>query len=299
MKVLLLKLPTPSAPLVEAIRALDPTVELIPYRPGIETDALADLEVVLGWSLPVGLAPRLPRLRWVASVAAGIEKLLAADLPAHVAVSRIVDPEQAVGIAQHVAMMALRQVRALPMYEAQQRERRWTREPIAAAHSRVVVLGAGSVGSAVASVLKALGFVVRTWSRSAGGALDAALAEADIVVCALPLTAATHGLLDARAFARMPRGAYLINVARGQHVVEPDLIAAIASGHLAGAALDVQAQEPLPADDPLWAVPGILITPHIAAQSSDRTIAAQFVEAARAYRGGEPLPNQVDRTLGY
>ncbi|NUZ05445.1 NAD(P)-dependent oxidoreductase [Piscinibacter koreensis] len=299
MKVLLLKLATPAAPLVDAIRALDPSIELLPYHADASDAELAQVEVALGWSLPVGVAPRLPRLAWVASVAAGVEKLLAPDLPPQVVVSRIVDPEQAVGIAQHVALMALRHVRGLPMYEAQQCERRWVREPIAAAHPRVAVLGAGAVGREIARVLDALGFAVRTWSRSSGGPLDEALAAADIVVCALPLTPATHAILDAHAFALMPRGGYVINVARGQHVVEADLIAAIRAGHLAGAALDVQAHEPLPADDPLWSVPGVVITPHIAAQSSTATIAAQFVDAVHRHRRGEPVPNRVDRALGY
>ena len=97
----------------------------------------------------------------------------------------------------------------------------------------------------------------------------------------------------------MPRGAYLINVARGAHVVEPDLIAAVRSGHLSGAALDVQRHEPLPADDPLWTVPGITITPHIAAQPSTDTVAEQFVASARAFARGDPLPNEVDRARGY
>ena len=116
---------------------------------------------------------------------------------------------------------------------------------------------------------------------------------------ALPLTPQTEGLLNARTLAWLPRGAYLINIARGAHVVESDLIAAVRSGHLAGAALDVQAHEPMPADDPLWAEPGITITPHIAAQSSPRTIAEQFVQGWRCLRRGVPPPNPVDRALGY
>jgi len=120
-----------------------------------------------------------------------------------------------------------------------------------------------------------------------------------VVINALPLTPATEGLLNAAAFAAMPRGAYFVNIARGGHVVEPDLIAAVRSGHLAGAALDVQGREPLPADDPLWIVPGITITPHIAAQPSNKRVAEQFVAGLRCLRRGEPLPNLVDRARGY
>jgi len=118
-------------------------------------------------------------------------------------------------------------------------------------------------------------------------------------VCALPLTAQTEGLLDARAFAQMPKGSYLINVARGAHVVEPDLIDAVNRGHLSGAALDVQCNEPMASDDPLWAIPGITITPHIAAQPSPQTIAAQFVVGLRCLQRGQSPPQIIDRARGY
>ena len=125
------------------------------------------------------------------------------------------------------------------------------------------------------------------------------LGGSDIVVCALPLTPQTAGPARRQALALMPRGSYLINIARGAHVVEADLIDAVRSGHLAGAALDVQNHEPLPADDPLWDVPGISITPHIAAQSSPHTIALQFVQGWRCLQRGEAPHNLVDRKRGY
>jgi phosphoglycerate dehydrogenase-like enzyme len=148
-------------------------------------------------------------------------------------------------------------------------------------------------------MLQALGFEVTGFRRSGGPSLEQVLRASEIAVCALPLTPQTRGLLDARTLAWLPPGAYLINIARGEHVVEPDLIAAVRSGRLAGAALDVQAREPLPADDPLWAEAGITITPHIAAQSSPQTIAAQFVQGWRSLQRGEVPPNQVDRARGY
>ena len=299
MKTLLLTDPMPAGWFNTAVRQLAPELSLVDYRRDMTDAELADIEVVLGWQFPRGVAGRLPQLKWVCSVAAGVEKLLVPDLAAHVPVSRIVDVEQADGIAQLVVMMALRHARQLPLYEAQQHRREWVRVPTAAVRSRVVVLGAGTMGGAVARLLAAVGFEVRSWSRSTGEALDAVLAAGDIVVCALPLTAQTEGLLDARTLAQMPRGAYLINIARGAHVVEPDLIAAVRSGHLAGAALDVQRHEPMAADDALWGVPGITITPHIAAQSSAATIAAQFVAGLRCVERGELPPNVVDRIRGY
>lgn len=284
--------------LVAAVSALRPDAELLRWRSDLPESDLARVNVVLGWAMPPALAGRLPALRWVCAMAAGVEKLLVPGLPAQVPISRIVDPDQALGIAQYVAAVVLDHVRGLARYRAQAAQRDWTRQPMAAARHRVGVLGYGEVGREVGRVLGALGFVVRGWRRD-GTALHDFLAGSEIVVNALPLTPATAGLLDAAAFAAMPRGSYLVNIARGGHVVEADLIAAVRSGQLAGAALDVQQREPLPADDALWAQPGITITPHIAAQSSMATVAAQFVAGLQALAEARPLPNPVDRARGY
>ncbi|MEO8058107.1 MAG: NAD(P)-dependent oxidoreductase [Burkholderiales bacterium] len=299
MKTLLLTDPMPAGYFTHAIHAVDPGVDLLPWRADISDAELAEVEVVLGWRFPRGVAARLPKLKWVCAVAAGVDKLLVPELAAHVNVSRIVDTEQGHGIAQFVVMMALRHARELVMYEQLQREHAWRRQPVAVVRSRVAVLGMGEMGGVVARLLDSVGFDVRGWSRSSGGALEALLSSSDIVVCALPLTPQTRGLLDAGAFARMPQGSYLINIARGEHVVEADLIDAVRNGHLAGAALDVQCNEPMAADDPLWEVPGITITPHIAAQSSPETIAKQFVAGLRCVQRGEQPPQTVDRRRGY
>jgi phosphoglycerate dehydrogenase-like enzyme len=299
MKVLLVTQPMPAAVFIAAIRARAPELELVEYRSTLSDGELADVDVVLGWQMPPGLPVRLPRVGWVCSVAAGVEKLLAPDLAPHVRVSRIVDREQAAGIAQFVVAMALRHARDLERYERQQRARDWSRQPVPMARHSVGVLGTGAMGSEIAAWLERCGLLVRGWNRRSGERFEAVLGASEIVVCALPLTAETEGILDARAFALMPRGAYVINVARGAHIVEPDLIAAVRSGHLSGAALDVQRKEPLPADDPLWSVPGVTITPHIAAQPSTETIADQFVASVRALERSEALPNEIDRRRGY
>jgi glyoxylate/hydroxypyruvate reductase len=299
MKVLLATQPMPAAVFIEAIRARAPALALVEYRSSLSDAELADVDIVLGWQMPAGLPARLPRLRWVCSVAAGVEKLLAPELAPDVRVARIVDREQAAGIAQFVVAMALRHARSLELYEAQQRARDWTRRPLPIARHPVGVLGTGAMGGEIAAWLERCGLVVRGWNRRSPESFDELLAASEIVVCALPLTPTTEGILDAQAFARMPRGAYVINVARGQHIVEPDLIAAVRSGHLSGAALDVQRREPLPADDPLWSVPGITITPHIAAQPSTETVADQFVASIRALERGDPMFNEVDRARGY
>lgn len=299
MKILLLTHPLPAEPYLDALRRARPADEIVIWSRDLPAARWADAEVVLGWRFPAGVACAMPRLRWVCSVAAGVDKLLVPELPAAVPVSRIVDPDQALGIAQYVTAMALRFARELPRYDGQQRERVWTRHPMAAARHRVCVLGQGATGQEIARMLAACGFAVQGWRRSQGRPLHEALSEAQIVVCALPLTPQTTGLIDREALAAMPRGGAFINIARGAHVVEDDLLAALRSGHLAFAALDVQVNEPLPPESPLWDAPNLVITPHIAAQSSVETIVAQFVEGLEALRAGRPLPRLVDRQLGY
>ncbi len=299
MKILLITTPMPEAYFSAALRHMQPDIDVLDYRRDLSDAELAEVEVVLAWSLPPGLAGRLKKLKWVCSVAAGVEKLLVDDLAAEVPVSRIVDPEQAEGIAQFTVLMALRHARGLAAYAEQQQRREWIRQPVAVVRHRVAVLGMGAMGNTVARLMAQVGFQVEGWTRRSADTLDAVLERSEIVVLALPLTAETEGILDARAFARMPRGGYLINIARGAHVVEADLIAAVQSGHLAGAALDVQCREPMPADDPLWAVPGIVITPHIAAQSSPQTIAAQFLAGLACVKRGDLPPQLVDRVRGY
>lgn len=290
--------PALSEALAGAVRTQRPDLEVHTWRRDLPDDLLARVDVLLGWTWPPQLTGRLPRLRWVCCSAAGVDKLLVPGLPPSVPVSRIVDPDQAVAIAQYVATVLLAQVRQLPVYQAQQQARQWLRHPLGASRQTVGVLGYGEVGQEIGRVLGALGFSVAGW-RSRSGPLTEFLADREIVVVSLPLTAQTHGLLNAQAFAAMPRGAYLINIARGQHVVEADLIAALASGHLAGAALDVQQTEPMTADDPLWTTPGVLVTPHIAGQSSNAVVVGQFLAGLAALDAGAALPNVVDRGRGY
>ena len=299
MKILLITTPMPEAYFSAALRQMQPDIDVLDYRRDLSDAELAEVDVVLAWSFPSGVAGRLKKLKWVCSVAAGVEKLLVDDLAAEVPVSRIVDPEQAEGIAQFTVLMALRHARGLAAYAEQQQRREWIRQPVAVVRHRVAVLGMGAMGNTVARLMAQVGFQVEGWTRRSADTLDAVLERSEIVVLALPLTAETEGIMDARAFARMPRSGYLINIARGAHVVEADLIAAVQSGHLAGAALDVQCREPMPADDPLWAVPGIVITPHIAAQSSPQTIAAQFLAGLACVKRGDLPPQLVDRVRGY
>jgi len=271
-----------------------------------------DVEAILAFRMAAGIASRFPAVRFVGCAGAGVDELLETpDLPTRVPITRAVDALQGTRMAQYVALTVLRHFRELPRLEMQQRATRWNRPPPASESEFAVgVMGAGSIGAPVADVLSRLGFPVAVWTRT-GSTLDGAasfggidalpgfLARSRIVVCALPLTAATRGLLAAPTFAQLPLGAYVINVSRGRVLVEADLVAAIDAGHLAGAALDVYETEPLPANSPLWSHPRILCTPHIAAEPRAAVAAAQFVENLRRARTGLPLENVVDRTRGY
>ena len=256
--------------------------------------------------------PRFPALKFIACAGAGVDDLLAMpDLPSHVPVVRAVDPLQGQRMAQYVALMALRFARELPRLEAQHAQGSWHRFlPESEDRRTVGVMGHGSIGAPIVDILARLGYPVAVWTRTAhridgaesfagDGALDAFLARSAILVCALPLTAATTGLLGRAAFAALPRGAYVVNVSRGAVLREHDLIKAVESGHLAGAALDVFEVEPLPAASPLWKHPKILCTPHIAAMPRPDVAARQFLDNLRRARAGAPLANIVDRIRGY
>ena len=292
-----------------ALRAVAPDERVFTDPAAASTD---EIEAILAFRIAPGIAPRFPALRFVGCAGAGVDEVLATpDLPAHVPVTRAVDPLQGARMAQYVALAALRHYRELPRFEAQQRESRWTRPPPALETDFAVgVMGCGSIGAPVVDVLSRLGFPVAVWTRTArtiegvasfagAEALPAFLARSHFLVCTLPLTAATRGVLDARALAQLPPGAYVINVSRGRVLVEADLVAAIDAGRLAGAALDVYETEPLPAGSPLWRHPKILCTPHIAAEPRPEVAAAQFVDNLRRARAGLPLVNVVDRGRGY
>ena len=312
MSILLLTRPQPPELFTPLLRDALPAVEI--FHSGAElTSAQADgVEAIIAWWLKPGTCGRYPRLKLVCATAAGVEKLISdPSLRNDVAVMRIVDPMVNLGIAQYVVLMALRHSRTLPLYVEQQRRHDWTRHRAVEPYAMTVgILGLGAAGQASARLLHAAGFKVVGWSRTSRSVadvesfagldqLEACLGRADILVCTLPLTDATRGLIDHMRLAQLPRGAYVINVARGAHVVEADLAAAIDAGHLSGAALDVQRTEPLPADSPLWDHPRIIVTPHIAAQASIASVVDQFVANWRRLESGESMTNIIDRGLGY
>lgn len=271
----------------------------------------ADIDVALVWRPPPGLLRSLPNLRAILSLAAGVDAMLAdASLP-DLPLCRMVDRSLTVTMSEFVLLQVLKYHRGLDLYARAQRRARWELHlPPPAAETTVGVMGLGVLGEDAAGTLVRHGFTVRGWSRTrktiegvrsfAGDDdLGPFLAETAILVCLLPLTDATRGILNAALFARLPRGARLINVARGGHLVEPDLIDALDRGHLAHASLDVFGEEPLPADHPFWRHPAIDITPHAASYSLPESAADGVAENIRRLRAGEPLLDVVDRGRGY
>ena len=272
----------------------------------------AAIEYVLVWQPEPGVLARLPNLKLIVGLGAGVDHLLRdPELPRHIPIMRLVDPYMTDAMSEFVALSVLRLHRQDLDYLAQQRAGEWRElEQKNAAERPVGILGFGTLGQEAGRKLKSLGFPVAGWSRSAkavGGfathagaeGLDALIAGSEILVCLLPLTAATEGILNKALFARLPRGAGLVNAGRGGHLAEEDLIPALDAGQLSGAVLDVFREEPLPSGHPFWQHPRIIVTPHIAAETHPPTAAAIIGEAIRRFEAGQPVANLVDWARGY
>ncbi len=273
-----------------------------------EDDAV---EIVVSWMHPAGALQRFRNLRMLVSFGAGVDHLLGdRSIPAGVPVVRTVAEGLAGDIAEYVVASIAHHRRHGADYARDQCAHRWKPRPYPR-ECIVLVLGAGRMGLATARTLATLGFGVRVWRRSGVGniegldclagraALDEALPGADAVVCLLPLTPATEDLLDARFFARMKSGSLLVNVARGRHLVERDLLEALDLGRPGGAVLDVVRTEPLPPDHPFWDHPGITLTPHVAALTDPAAAADHIAENLRRLEAGETLLDVVDLGRGY
>ena len=308
MGVLALVSPLPVAPYAEALRRAAQGIDVWTSDDEAPPERV---EALLAWRLQPGQLARWPNLRLVCSIGAGVDKLMPADLPGSVVLARVVDANQGCEIAQYVLACTLGFTRDLGRYAQQQAAAQWLRHPVrAAAQCRVGILGLGAVGQAVARAFVPLGYPVAGWSRrgepvagievfSGDGGLAALLARSDVLVCTLPLTPATRGLLNRATLSQLPRGAFVVSVGRGEHLVEADLRALLDEGHLAGAALDVFEREPPDPSNWVWRHPKVVATPHIAAQASFDTVAAQCLDALRRVRDGQLPLHAVDRSAGY
>ena len=272
-----------------------------------------DIEFALVWDPPPGELQRCRNLKVIFSLGAGVDDVLDPDpyLPADVPVARLTDDSLARQMTEYVIYTVLHFHRGMPAFAQMRSERRWVTLPaMEPGDRRVGVMGTGVIGGAAAHHLAVLGFDVLGWTRRprrienvrgfhGREQLTAFLEQTDILVCVLPLTAQTHGIINTQTLSALPPGAYVINVARGGHVVDADLLAALDRGHIAGAALDCFNEEPLPPEHPYWAHPKVLLTPHIAGEGVVRSMTAHIAENIVRSREGRDLIGLVDREAGY
>jgi glyoxylate/hydroxypyruvate reductase A len=246
-----------------------------------------DIQYLAAWQAPDDLAVVLPNLQVLFALSAGVDQLDLNRLPTSLPVVRLLDPGITRGMCEYASFAVLSLHRDMLRYRQQQMARCWQ-----------------------AHLLQPLGFALSGWARSAhqipgvdcyagNQQLPAFLSQCDILLCVLPLTEQTQGILDRRLFEQLPRGAALINMGRGGHLVEGDLLEALDSGHLGGAVLDVLQQEPAPVDHPFWHHPQILLTPHIAAMTQPESAFGVLLENIRRHQRGEPMLGEIDRAQGY
>ncbi|MEX8495624.1 2-hydroxyacid dehydrogenase [Sphaerotilus sp.] len=257
------------------------------------------IEVAIVANPPAGALQRYPRLRLVQSLWAGVDRLLAdPTIPAGLPIVRMVDPAMNAAMAETALWAVLTLHRGFHTYARQQRDGLWQPHPQRRASGvRIGVLGQGQMGDAVGRRLRALDYRVMGWRR--GEPLGPVLAGSDILINLLPLTPDTRGLIDAALLRQLPCGAALVNLARGAHVVDEDLLAALDDGHLHHAVLDVFHQEPLPVGHRYWTHPAVTVLPHVAAQTDAGSAARIVAQNLAAWRRGAPLAHRVDRQAGY
>jgi glyoxylate/hydroxypyruvate reductase A len=271
----------------------------------------AAIQVAVVWIPPEEGMASFTGLRAVQSLGAGINQLGMHLFPAHVRVARLVDSGLTGMMTEYALLAALRYARNFDFHERAQRASTWDYVmPTSVASCPVGVMGLGVIGGATALRLAANGFPVRGWARSpksldgiacfsGDDGLAPFLSGLKVLINLLPLTPQTENILNAKLFAMLPKGAFVVNIGRGAHLVDADLLAAIDSGHLGGATLDVFRPEPLPTEHPFWQHPRILMTPHVAGSGDPDSAARLVADNIRRALQSAPLLNEVDRARGY
>src|SRR5947209_5150141 len=283
----------------------------LPIRIWPDAGDVKDIEYLAFMHPDFNVLPAFPNLKAMFSRAAGVDDIAKHPKLPRVPLGKIEPPGGDPMMTEYVVMHVLRLHREVPAYQAAQARREWLRVPIARPEQRRIgFLGFGMMAKAPALILKSLGFPVSAWVRSprpgaevpifhGPAQLEPFLRETDIAVCLLPLTPETEGIFCARTFAMMPRGAMLVNIGRGRHVVEADLIAALDSGQLSYAALDALWPEPLPQESPLWLHPKVTIMPHVARRPTVAQIVTEIAANIRSIQQGGRLLQEIDLALGY
>ncbi len=282
------------------------------FRVWPEVGRREDIEYALIWKIGDGVLGTLPNLKAILALGAGVDQILKdPGFPREVPLYRLIDAGLAAQMSEYAIHGVLELHRRMAVYRAQQASRTWHRHPpIDPSELRVGIMGLGVLGADLARKLVLLGFRTLGWSRTpkslegvrtfhGRAGLDEFLAASEIAIVLLPLTPETIGIVNRQTLARLPRGAALINIARGRHVVEADLLAALDAGHLSRAILDVFHDEPLPPAHPFWSHPRVSLTPHIAAQPIAELAMEQILENLRRLEAGEPPLGLVDPAVGY
>jgi glyoxylate/hydroxypyruvate reductase A len=310
MRILLHRSDGKTEPWIKDFGKFLPEAEIEIWHAG-EKCQTCDYAVV--WAPPEAMLPELAMVKAIFVTGAGVDALLKFGdaLPAHIPIIRLGDAGMAMQMAEYVTHSVLRYFRRFDEYDAQARAGHWAPLPQYRKEDFAVgVLGMGVLGTAVLEALAPFGFPLRGWSRTEKSlpgvqcfhgetGLDTFLRGARVLVCMLPLTTETTNLVNRTNMCKLPQGAYLINVARGAHLAEPELVTLIKSGHIAAATLDVFRNEPLPAQHPFWQEPRITITPHISALTLRRESVQQIAGKIRQVEQGEAVADVVDRNQGY
>jgi glyoxylate/hydroxypyruvate reductase A len=291
----------------DALAAAAPNLEVV--RGPVE-DERERVEFALTFVPAAGEMASYVNLRFVCAGGAGVDGILRdASLPPTLPLLRLVDRVLTARMSEYVVHAVLHHHRRIAHYVAAQARGEWeVREQREG--TRVGILGLGALGADAAHKLSVLGFQVAGWSRTKKAipeiesftgpdGLRALTAQSDVLVCLLPLTRDTRGIINSALLAELPEGAYVVNPSRGGLVADNDLLAALSNGRLAGAALDVFNEEPLPADRPYWSHPNVAVTPHVASRTDARSAAPQLLDNIRRARSGRPLLNRIDRDRGY
>jgi glyoxylate/hydroxypyruvate reductase A len=271
-----------------------------------------EVDFALVWHPPLGVFKNYPNLKVIASTGAGVDHILKdPNIPEGVIITRVVDIKLTNDMSNYLIAQVMNHIRNIAYYRLEQQEMKWSPKPyLDDSKIQIGIMGMGELGQDVANKLKHLGLNVHGWARSkkdlsnikvfaGSNEFTDFLSQSDILICLLPLTKETFNILNKDTFSSLPSGAYVINVARGEHLVVDDLIEALDSGKLSGACLDVFREEPLPNDHVFWTHPKISITPHVASITIPESVASQIIENYKKMIKGELLLNSVSRSAGY
>lgn len=292
----------------KALNELDPNIEV---RVWPNVGDPKDILLILAWRYPYGELNNYPNLKCITSIGAGVDHIMEdPKRPENIPVARIIDKNLERDMTQYVVASTLNYIKRFDHWADNQRKQLWKKDlPINFSSSQVGVMGLGFLGKNLAKALNQLGLHVSGWSHRKkniehvqcfeGKDLQAFLSQANILICLLPLTPDTKNILNKQTLHYLPQGAFLINVARGNLLVDEHLLEALDSGQLSGACLDVFREEPLPKDHPFWNHPKIKITPHIASVTNPRSAASQIIENYHRILQGQELINTIDIKRGY